>query len=179
MIKNILTHYASYLDEYLRSKFPQPEGVAEVGFIGDNADEKPCKLIISLVNIEREVAGGISAGLSRGGSDYARTYPPLLLNLDLMLAAVYDERRYAESLSVLHESLLFIQSHPYFDLDGQKYTIEVVTLSVQDINNIWTTLGGQYYPSVMCKLRRLVIDGGEAVGSGGGVAREPSVRITK
>lgn len=178
MIKNILTHYASYLDEYLRSKFPQPEGVAEVGFIGGNADEKPCKLIISLVNIEREVAGGISAGLSRGGSDYARTYPPLLLNLDLMLAAVYDERRYAESLSVLHESLLFIQSHPYFDLDGQKYTIEVVTLSVQDINNIWTTLGGQYYPSVMCKLRRLVIDGGEAVGSGG-VAREPSVRITK
>ena len=37
-----------------------------------------------------------------------RTFAPLLLNLDLMLAAVYDEKRYAESLSVLYELLLFI-----------------------------------------------------------------------
>lgn len=29
MIKNILTYYASLLDEYLRPDFPQPEGVAE------------------------------------------------------------------------------------------------------------------------------------------------------
>ena len=112
------------------------------------------------------------------GSDYMRTFAPLLLNLDLMLAAVYDEKRYAESLSVLYESLLFIQSHPYFELDGQKYTVEIVTLSVQDINNIWTTLGGQYYPSVMCKLRRLAVDAEEAVSSGG-IAREPSVSVTK
>ena len=105
-------------------------------------------------------------------------FAPLLLNLDLMLAAVYDEKRYAESLSVLYESLLFIQSHPYFELDGQKYTVEIVTLSVQDINNIWTTLGGQYYPSVMCKLRRLAVDAEEAVSSGG-IAREPSVSVTK
>lgn len=108
-----MTYYVSYLDEYLRRKFLQPEGVAEVGAIGSSADEKPCKLIVSLVNIERETAGGISVGLSRGGSGYARTYPPLLLNLDMMLAVVYDEKRYAESLSVLHEALLFVQSHPF------------------------------------------------------------------
>lgn len=178
MIKRILTYYVAYLDEYLRHKFPQPEGIAEVGFIGSSADEKPCKLIVSLVNIERETAGGISAGVNRNSSDYARTFAPLLLNLDLMLAAVYDEKRYADSLSVLYESLLFIQSHPCFELDGQKYTVEAVTLSAQDTYNIWTTLGGQYYPSVMCKLRRLVVDAGEAVRSGG-IAREPSVSVTK
>ena len=158
MIRRILTYYAASLDEYLHHKFPQPEGMAEVGIIGSGASEKPCKLIVSLVNM--------------------RTFAPLLLNLDLMLAAVYDEKRYAESLSVLYESLLFIQSHPYFELDGQKYTVEIVTLSVQDINNIWTTLGGQYYPSVMCKLRRLAVDAEEAVSSGG-IAREPSVSVTK
>jgi len=91
MIKRILTYYASRLDEYLRHKFPQPEGVAEVGFIGNCADERPCKLIVSLVNIERETSGGISSGISRGGTNYVQTYPPLLLNLDLMLAAVYDD----------------------------------------------------------------------------------------
>ena len=107
-----------------------------------------------------------------------QTYPPLLLNLDLMVAAVYDDRQYAQSLSVLNETLLFIQSHPFFELDGQRYTVELVMLSAQDTNNIWTTLGGQYYPSVMCKLRRLVVDANEASGSGG-IAREPSVNISK
>ena len=176
MIKTILTSFAALLDEYLRRKFPQPEGLAETGFIGNGTEEKPCKLIISLVNIEREVAGGISAGLSRNASEYMRNYPPLLLNLDLMLAAVYDEKRYAESLSVLSETLLFIQSHPFFDLDGQIYTIEVVTLSAQDINNFWTTLGGQYYPSAMCKLRRLIIDAQE-MQEGGVTMKQPDIKL--
>lgn len=178
MIRMILTHFAARLDEYLRRKFPQPEGVAAVGIIGNSSEERPCKLIISLVNIEREAAGGISAGIRRNSSGYERSYPPLLLNLDLMLAAVYDEKRYTESLSVLSETLTFMQSHPYFDLNGQMYTIEIVTLSAQDINNIWTTLGGQYYPSVMCKLRRLMIDAGETSGSTG-IAGEQNVRLTK
>ncbi len=92
MIRRILTYYAASLDEYLHHKFQQPEGMAEVGIIGSGASEKPCeKLIVSLVNIERETAGGISAGISRNSSDYMRTFAPLLLNLDLMLAAVYDE----------------------------------------------------------------------------------------
>ena len=41
MIKRILTYYASRLDEYLRHKFPQPEGVAEVGFIGNWRTKDP------------------------------------------------------------------------------------------------------------------------------------------
>ena len=88
MIRRILTYYAASLDEYLHHKFPQPEGMAEVGFIGSSVGEKPCKLIVSLVNIERETAGGISAGINRNSSDYMRTFAPLLLNLDLMLDAV-------------------------------------------------------------------------------------------
>lgn len=177
MIRMVLTHFAAHLDEYLRRKFPQPEGVAEVGFIGNGSEERPCKLIISLVNIERETAGGISGTIQQNGSEYERNYPPLLLNLDLMLAAVYDERRYAESLSVLSETLTFMQSHPCFELNEQKYTLETVTLSTQDINNIWTTLGGQYYPSVMCKLRRLTINSGEASGSTS-ITREQHTHLT-
>ena len=178
MIRMIFTHFAARLDEYLRRKFPQPEGVAEVGIIGNGSEERPCKLIISLVNIERETAGGISGSIRRNGSEYERNYPPLLLNLDLMLAAVYDEKRYSESLSVLSETLTFMQSRPSFDLNGQMYTIEIVTLSAQDINNIWTTLGGQYYPSVMCKLRRLTIDAKETSGSSG-ITDEQNVCLTK
>lgn len=176
MIKKILSYYASRLDEYLSRLHHQPEGLAEIGLIGNSTDEKPCKLIVSLINIERETAGGISSPIQRTTEGYIRQAPPLLLNLNLMLAAVYDEKRYAESLDILSDTLKFIQSVPIFEVDGMAYTVEIVTLSSQDLNNIWTMLGGQYYPSVVCKLRRLVIDAEEITGSGA-TMKQPDIRL--
>ena len=176
MIKKILTYYASRLDEYLSRLHHQPEGLAEIGVIGNSTDEKPCKLIVSLINIERETAGGISSPMQRTTEGYIRHAPPLLLNLNLMLAAVYDEKRYAESLDILSDTLKFIQSVPIFEVGGMAYTVEIVTLSSQDLNNIWTMLGGQYYPSVVCKLRRLVIDAEEITGSGA-TMKQPDIKL--
>ena len=118
----------------------------------------------------------IRTGATHGGRLHTHTSPPLLLNLNVMLAAVYDERRYAESLSVLSDTLKFIQSVPKFEVEETTYTVEIVTLSPQDLNNVWTLLGGQYYPSVVCKLRRLVIDA-EEITSGGSVAKGPVIEM--
>lgn len=158
MIEKILRHYTARLDEHLRRKFPRPEGVAEVGFTSNRRDEEPCKLIVSLVNIERETTGDIPAAPRRDDTGHERSSPLLLLNLYLLFAAMYDENRYEESLSVLFETLAFIQSNSRFELEGQTYTIEIVTLPVQDMNNICTMLGRRYYPSVTCKLQRLIVD---------------------
>lgn len=128
------------------------------------------------INIERETAGGISSSMQRTTEGYIRQAPPLLLNLNLMLAAVYDEKRYAESLDILSDTLKFIQSVPIFEVDGMAYTVEIVTLSSQDLNNIWTMLGEQYYPSVVCKLRRLVIDAEEITGSGA-TMKQPDIKL--
>ncbi len=83
-----------------------------------------------------------------------------------MLAAVFDERQYAESLSLLSDTMRFIQSVPKFTVEGTDYTIEMATVSTQDMNNQWTLLGGQYYPSVVCKIRRLTIDAAEIATAG-------------
>lgn len=176
MIKRILTYYAARLDEYLSRTHRQPEGLAAVGLIGQSTDETPNKLVVSLLNVERETAGGIAAPVQRTGEGYVRLQPPLLLNLNVMLAAVYEERRYAESLSVLSDTLAFIQSAPKFTVDGTDYTIEIVNASTQDLNNVWTLLGGQYYPSVACKIRRLTIDAG-TVAAGGKTADRPVVEM--
>lgn len=177
MIRKILTYYASRLDEYLSRTHRQPEGLATVGLIGNAAEERTNKLVVSLLSVERETAGGIAAPVQHtddGG--YARMQPPLLLNLNVMLAAVYDERRYAESLSVLSDTLRFIQSTPTFTVDGTDYTVEIVSLSAQDTNNLWTLLGGQYYPSVVCKIRRLLIDTKRQAASGK-LAKEPEINM--
>lgn len=60
MIKRILTYYADQLDEYLSRTHRQPEGLAEVGSIGGRTEECPNKMVVSLFNVERETAGGIS-----------------------------------------------------------------------------------------------------------------------
>ena len=84
--------------------------------------------------------------------------PPMMFNLYIMLAAVYDSKRYAESLAVLTETLQFIQSMPMFTFDGKSYSVEIETTSTKDLHSIWTTMGGQYYPSVICRVRGLVVD---------------------
>ena len=176
MIRKILTTYTTLLEEYLSRFHNRPEGLATVGQIGNGTEEKPCKMVVSLLNVERETTGGISAPVQRTEEGYARMHPPLLLNLNVMLAAVFDERQYAESLSLLADTLRFIQSVPRFEADGAWYTIEIVNLTLQDLNNMWTLLGGQYYPSVVCKIRRLCIDGGQAA-AGGITADRPVVEM--
>lgn len=174
MINKILTTYASKLEEYLSTFHRQPEGLATVGPIGNSTSERPDKMVVCLLNVERETSGGITPTVQKSTDGYVRRQPPLLLNLNVMLAAVYDERRYGESLSVLSDTLRFIQSAPRFRVENSDYTIEIVTLSTQDMNNVWTLLGGQYYPSVVCKIRRLTIDS-ENISASGTTATRPIV----
>ena len=96
MIRKILIYYAERLEEYLSRFHRRPEGLATVGMIGNSAEERPNKMVVSLLN----VAGGISAPVQRtADGGYARLQPPLLLNLNVMLAAVFDERQYHNGIT--------------------------------------------------------------------------------
>jgi len=174
MIKRILTYYAERLDEYLSRTHHQPEGLATVGLIGSDGEETPNKVVISLVNLEKE-ASGDRTYMQRSGSGFVGKGAPLMMNMHIMLAAVYENRRYAESLSVLSETLAFIQSMPRFNTGRESCTVEVVPMSTMDLHNIWTTMGGQYYPSVICKVRGLTIDSSSIV-SGSSTAAGPDVK---
>ena len=57
MIRKILTYYAERLEEYLSRTHRQPEGIATVGLIGTASEETPNKLMVSLVNLEKEASG--------------------------------------------------------------------------------------------------------------------------
>lgn len=162
MIRKILTYYALRLDEYLSRTHRQPEGLATVGLIGSAGEETPNKVVISLVNLEKEASGDMSY-MQRSGNGFVGRGAPLMMNMHVMLAAVYDSKRYAESLSVLSETLAFIQSVSAFETDGHRYTVEVVPMSTMDLHNIWTTMGGQYYPSVICKVRGVTIESSAVV----------------
>ena len=56
MIRKILTYYAERLEEYLSRTHRRPEGLATVGMIGNSTEERPNKMVVSLLNVERETA---------------------------------------------------------------------------------------------------------------------------
>lgn len=65
MIRKILSALASQLEEFLSRFHNRPEGLATVGLIGNSTEERPNKMVISLLNMERETDGSISSGVRR------------------------------------------------------------------------------------------------------------------
>ena len=163
MLYTVLTELTALLNEYLNAFYDVPEGMAELGS-PDTSDEEPAnKLLVTLLNIERETAMGIAGNYQpASGGTSAQKNPAWHLNLYFTVAAVFDKKRYAESLKALSKALGFLQQQSTLRLaDGQAFSLEPVTANTQELTNLWSILGGKYYPSVICKIRKLTIDGNE------------------
>lgn len=174
MIHRVLSAYAAKLEDFLGSMFLQPEGIVRIGDINSERKEGEMnKLILALLSVERETTQGISGkAVRKAEGGFHNVLPSIQVNLNVIFAAVYETKRYGEALSVLSAVLLFLQANPFFTANGeQRYTIEVVTVSGQELNNIWTEMGGHYYPSVVCKIRGLVFNAGEVKGTSGRTGR--------
>lgn len=162
MINAILSACARQMEQYISSFIRQPEGMVEVGAIASQGEE-PCKIQLFLLSVERETATGLVTGRgSSSGRFSGVSSPPVYANLNVIIASVFSDKRYKESLSYLSLAITFLQSTPSFTTsDGTKYTTEIMSSSIQDQSNIWSLFGGKYYPSVVCKIRRLTFDSSE------------------
>lgn len=163
MINTILSTYAKQMEQYISSFIRQPEGMVEVGAIASQGEEEPCKIQLFLLSVERETATGLVTGKGTTSGRFSGvSSPPVYANLNVIIASVFSDKRYKESLTYLSLAITFLQSTPYFTTgDGTKYTIEIMSSSIQDQSNIWSLFGGKYYPSVVCKIRRLTFDSNE------------------
>ena len=80
----------------------------------------------------------------------------------IMVAAVFSSKRYLESIQILSDSISFLQQNSILKLPDQgTITLEPATISMQELSNIWSILGGHYYPSILCKARIISFDGTE------------------
>jgi hypothetical protein len=89
--------------------------------------------------------------------------PDLKLNLYIMFAANF--KVYEEALKYLSYILLFFQTHPFFDqqvfpdLDPRidKLTAELQSPSYEHWNQIWGFNGAKQLPSIIYKVRMLIL----------------------
>jgi len=145
--------------------FKLTEGIVLLGALGDSEKTSSAnKIIVSLINIERETASGMRFSYSNvSASQYKKSKPSWQLNLYVVIGAVFVEKQYEEGLQLLSGVLRFIQNNNTILLSGTDITIAVepVNLSFSELSNLWSICGSRYYPSILCKIRVLNVDSQE------------------
>lgn len=181
---NLLHHE---LEEYLQNRLgPNTENYAELSNVGqienENATGLDGKVVVSLVNIEEESTLKNNPHFKKtinGGVRYEN--PPVYLNLYLLFAAFFPPTPdgYRESLGRLSSVIEFFQGKHVFnlrnapgflinepDLADIQLILNLYTMTFEQINHLWGSLGGKQIPFVMYKARLVRMLDRRQTGSG-------------
>ena len=170
MIDRALKTLVDSLNRHLATRFSSPGPLALLSPVigADNAPPQGAKdrVLVTLVNLEREsIAKNAARRYRPEGDDYLRAPPPLNLNLVVLVSANFPEN-YEDGVAVLSSVLGYFQARPVFDAANtpdlpagmRRLTVEWKDMSLSEINNLWTVLGGRYLPSVVYLVRMLVVE---------------------
>ncbi len=165
MLSLSINTFCSLLNDYLKRSFRLNENIVSLQPLYETNKTQPTnKIHLFLTNIERETGGGLKFNQQAiSESHYKRGNPSWQLNLYILLAAVFSEKQYEESLQLLSGALFFLQNNNQFTLPQTNTTlaIEPINLSFHELSNLWGICGGAYYPSILLKIRTLNINSNE------------------
>ncbi|HEY2348978.1 MAG TPA: DUF4255 domain-containing protein [Puia sp.] len=133
------------------------------GNSGDNSDKD---IIISLINVEENRISRDPVNFVRVGTSLLQKNPAVHLNLTIMFTALRSETAYGTALQNLQRVIRFLQSKYVFDHDNtpsldpgiERLILEMITISFEQLNQLWAVLGGKYLPSVIYRMRMITID---------------------
>ena len=122
---------------------------------------------LTLVNIEEErlLRSQLPDYVLRNGAQIL-VQPELKLNLTLLVhSRPSDQSKYGQSLRFLANVLTFFQAHPTFSPDEypgldpriQQLNVELMTLTLEQLNQMWAYLGSKYLPSMVYRVRMVVL----------------------
>ncbi|HEY4335123.1 MAG TPA: DUF4255 domain-containing protein [Puia sp.] len=177
MIDKAISLLKSELQSYINIKDASVNVIVDnIGlFETSKGDTLTNSIVITLVNIEEESTLKNQPALKRPFTDKA-TYenPPVYLNLYVLFTCNYSGADYLLALKRLAYVIQFLQSRTSFstansvtaaglvdftddDVVSLKFTMELYTLTFEQINHLWGSLGGRQVPFSMYKLRLVAI----------------------
>ncbi|MGV3685021.1 MAG: DUF4255 domain-containing protein [Daejeonella sp.] len=169
MIYEALSCLAEEINEYFRIRLKISEDKVVLSAIvnqdGTIAIQGENKILVTLVNIERESIGKSNSGIP-GGSVLINKSSALTINLYVLFSAYFSNGNYPEALRFISFIIAYFQQNsvftrtntPRLDIDIEKMVFELATISPEQVNNIWGALGAKYMPSVVYKVRMLTFD---------------------
>lgn len=136
---------------------------------GKSAEGTTDKLILSLVNVEKDtlVQPFSSNGYNANGQCIVSA-SPIYMNLHVILAANTKSDNYKKALKLLSSGMSFFQNNSVFDRQNspdmpeglEKLIVDVENIKIQEMNNLWSSIGTKYMPSVLYKVRTVALGGG-------------------
>lgn len=128
---------------------------------------------LALINVEEErtLRAQVPDYVYINGS-HVVLQPEIKLNLYLMFAARHTD--YDHALRYISHVLTFFQAHPSFTPDAypgldasiEKLNVELVSYGPEQLNQLWAYLGAKYLPSVIYRVRMVVLQDIEPSGIG-------------
>ncbi|MEO8960773.1 MAG: DUF4255 domain-containing protein [Ginsengibacter sp.] len=185
MIHDVLDFLRYRLNEYLNLKL-DPTGNGQGDFIqlanvawndtnnqSTLTDGSNFNAFITLVNVEEDRISRPQENSVRKNNANIYKNPKIFLNLYVLFSVNLSS--YFESLKRLSYIIQFFQyqnvftplSSPDVPEGVEKLILDLDTLSFQDLNNLWGIMGSKYLPSVLYKMRLIIIDENFSQGTAG------------
>lgn len=158
MIYEVLQTLTDNLNVYFRTKLKIQEDKAELSAIvnqdGTIALQSENKVLVTLLNIEREP-------FSASGGNIGRQ--KLSLNIIVIFCCHFSNSNYSEAIRFLDLIITYFEENYTLEVnniyDGNnKIKVEIETFNLEKVHNVWATIGAKYLPSVVYKLRMIVVD---------------------
>jgi hypothetical protein len=175
MIESALLLLRNELINFLTGKDPANVVIDNIGLLETaNGNSLTENIIITMVNIEEESALKNQAVQKRPFNKSAvYQNPPVYLNLYILFTCNYSGDHYQLALRRLSYIIQFVQSKNSFSsassiasstldlsqpgISELEFTLELYTLTFEQINHLWGSLGGRQVPFVMFKMRLVAI----------------------
>ena len=169
MIYEALSCLTEEINQYFRIRLKVSEDKVVLSAIvnqdGTIAIQGENKILVTLVNIEKESIGKSNSGIP-GSSMLINKSSALTINLYVLFSAYFSNGNYPEALRFISFIIAYFQQNsvftrlntPRLDVDIEKLVFEMASISPEQLNNIWGSLGAKYMPSVVYKVRMLTFD---------------------
>ncbi len=191
MISSAIRLIADELDAYLAAS-----GIGAVVTLGNVADleqENTAalreRILVTMVNIEEEstLKNSLPPSFNNAVGGLSYEEPPVYVNLYLLFSATYEQRPdgYETALNRLASVIRFFQVRRTFSVQNSpngslvastqvsqedknylRLYLELYTLTFEQINHLWGSLGGKQVPFVMYKMRLVRLRDRATTGTG-------------
>ena len=174
MIDRALLLLRNELDDFISKSIGSSDVVVDnIGLLETTSgDTLTRRIVLTLVNLEEESTLKNTPALKKQVSGPAfYENPPIFLNLYVLITCNYSGDDYIHALERLSTIIKFFQSRNSFSYSTStggvppldpgilelRFTMELYTLTFEQINHLWGSLGGRQIPFVMYKLRLIAL----------------------
>ena len=176
MIDTALQFLADEANAYLLRRTGSELGAVTPGTVVDDAGRwtgpmDTTRLLMFQVEEERALRSQLPERTLVGGREVSLP-PPLRLNLVLLFAGRFQQ--YGTAMRTLSHLMAFFQARPVFSAAEspglppgvERLTMELLSWGPEQVSQMWSAIGARQLPSVLYRLRMVVLQDSEPQGTG-------------